>query len=105
MLLYLAGSTCLGISYTVYQCVQFSHNPELSYFIGIKNIARYLKGIRTTGIIIKPDTDQLNLDLYADENFSVLFSSKDTQEPVSVKSRTGLFLDFDDVPIFWSLKL
>ena len=46
MMLYLAGSTLLNIIYAVHQCARFSHNPKKSYEVGVKHIARYLKGTR-----------------------------------------------------------
>ena len=44
MMLYLAGSTRPDIVYAVHQCDRFSHSPKRSNEIGVKHIARYLKG-------------------------------------------------------------
>ena len=52
-----------------------------------------------------PDIEQLHLNLYADANFSGLFTSEDKHDPISVKSRIWLLLNFGNVPIFWSSKL
>ena len=57
------------------------------------------------GIIIKPDINKLHLNLDADADFSGLFTSEDKQDPISVKSRTSLLLNFENVPNFWSSKL
>jgi hypothetical protein len=45
------------------------------------------------------------LDLFADADFAGLFVADDKQDPVSVKSRTGLLVNFGGVPIFWISKL
>ena len=37
--------------------------------------------------------------------FVGLFTSEEKDDPISVKSKTGLLLTFGDVPIFWSSKL
>ena len=56
-------------------------------------------------MILSPDRNKLQLDFNADANFAGVFVSEDKQDPVSVKSRTGLLMSFGGVPIFWSSKL
>ena len=105
MLLYLAGSTRPDISYAVHQCARFSHNPKASHEIGVKHIVRYLKVTRDKGLIMKPDAENLKLDLFADADFAGLYASEDKLDPISVKSRTGVLLNFGGVPVCWSSKL
>ena len=105
MLLYLAGSTRPDISYAVHQCTRLSHQPKSSHDIGVKHIVRYLKGTRDKGLIMKPISKNLKLDLFADADFAGLFASEDKMDPISVKSRTGVILNFGGVPIHWSSKL
>ena len=105
MVLYLAGSTRPDIAYAVHQCARFSHNPRHSHEIGVKHIARYLKGTRDKGIIMQPDDTKLCIDMFADADFSGLYNTEDKQGPVSVKGRTGILLTFGNVPILWSSKL
>ena len=105
MMLYLAGSTRPDIAYAVHQCARFSHNPKRSHEVGLKHIARYLQGTKDKGMILTPGVNNLRLDLFADADFAGLFVAEDKHDPVSVKSRTGLLLNFGGVPIFWSSKL
>ena len=105
MMLYLAGSTRPDIAYTVHQCARFSHAPKHSHEVGLKHIARYLQGTRDRGLEMTPDKSNLKLNLYADADFAGLFNSEDCMDPISVKSRTGILLNFGKVPIFWSSKL
>ena len=105
MLLYLSGSSRPDIAYAVHQCARFSHNPKRSHEIVLKHIARYLKGTRGKGLIMVPNRDNMKLDLSADADFAGLYPMEDCTDPVSVKSRTGILLNFGDVPIFWNSKL
>ena len=101
-MLYLAGSTRLDIAYVVHQCAQFYHAPKQSHKVGVKNIARYSKGTRTKGLIMKPDLKNLQLDLFSDADCTELYYIEDTQDPISVRSRKCLLLNFGGVPILWN---
>ena len=105
MLLYLAGSTCPDISYDVHQCAGFSHQPKASHDIGVKHIIRYLKGTRGKGLTMKPRSKNLKLDLFFDADFAGLFASEYKMDPISMKIRTGVLLNFGGLPIHWSSKL
>ena len=54
---------------------------------------------------MKPNTENLELDLFADADFSSLYASEDKLDPISVKSRTGILLNSGGVPVCWSSKL
>ena len=72
-MLYLAGTSRPDISYSVHQCARFSHSPKHSHEIAVKHIARYLKGTRDKGFIMKPNMiDNLQFNLYADADFAGL---------------------------------
>ena len=105
MMIYLKGSKRLDISYAVHQCAQFFHAPKRSHEIRVNHIDRYLKGTRTKGLVMKPDLKNLQLDLFADTDFTILFPIKTKQDIIIVKIRTGLLLKFGGVPILWSSKL
>jgi hypothetical protein len=77
MLLYLAGSTRPDIAYAVHQYARFSHNPKHSHEIGVNLIARYLKGNRDKGIIMKPDPENLCIGMYDDTTFAGLYNTED----------------------------
>ena len=70
MILYLGGSTRPDMAYAVHQCARLSHAPKHSHEIGVKHIARYLKGTKMKGIIMTPDTNNLCIDIYADTDFA-----------------------------------
>ena len=69
MLVYLAQHSIPDIAYAVHQCARFMHAPRKSHVIGIKQILRYLQGIKDKGLILNPTT-KLQVDFYVDAGFS-----------------------------------
>ena len=51
------------------------------------------------------DKPPLQLDLWADADFSGLWNIKDQIDPTSAKSRTGFMVTLSRLPIVWSSKL
>jgi len=100
VVLYLAGITRSDIPYAVHQCARFSHNPKICHEVGLKHIARYLKGTKDKGMIINPDSNMLRFDLYVDTDLAGFFSAENKHDPIIVKSRTGVLLNFGGVPIY-----
>ena len=85
MMLYLAGSTRPDIAFAVHQCAIFSHNPKRSHEIALTRLARYLRGASDKGLILTPNRDRVQLDLFADADFAGLFVPENKHDPVSVK--------------------
>ena len=54
---------------------------------------------------MKPDLKNLQLDLFADADFADIYSTKNKQDPISVKSQRGLLINFGEFSILWSSKL
>jgi len=104
MLLYLSSNTRPDISFAVSQCARFDHCPRLCHEIAVKQIARYLKGSRTQGPILKPDSN-LSLAMYADAHFAGLWTAEDHDDPICIRSRTGCVITLGGVPITWTSKL
>jgi hypothetical protein len=88
----------------VHQSARHTHAPHASHAVAVKHILRYLKGMKTQGILFKPDKyDQV--DCYVDTDFAGLHSVEDGQENISVKSRTGYVILFSGVLILWVSKM
>ena len=104
MLLYLSSNSRPDISFAVSQCARFNHCPRLCHEIAVKRIARYLKGTRTQGLILKPESN-LSLAMYADADFAGLWTAEDHDDPICVRSRTGSVITLGGVPITWTSKL
>lgn len=104
MLLYLASNSRPDIAFAVHQCARFSHCPRSIHEQAVKRIARYLKGTRSRGLIMKPNQN-LNLEMFADADFAGLWNAEEPHDPVCVKSRSGYIIYLSDVPVLWSSKL
>ena len=105
MLLYLSTNTRPDIAFAVSQVCRFGHNPKKSHASAIKTILRYLKGTANKGILVKPFTGKLALDLYVDSDFCGLFGRENARDPNSVRSRTGYIILFCGWPIIWKSQL
>jgi hypothetical protein len=104
MMLYLSSNSRPDIAYAVHSCCRFNHCAKQSHEKGIKRIARYLKGTRTRGLIFDPKKE-LKLEMFCDADFAGLWTVENSDDPVCVKSRTGIILTLGGIPIQWSSKL
>jgi hypothetical protein len=104
MMMYLASNSRPDIAFAVHSCARFTHCARRIHEKGLKRIARYLKGTRTKGMIIKPSSD-LALDMYADADFAGLWGAEKPTDPTSAKSRTGYLITLGEVPVLWASKL
>ena len=104
MLLYLASNSCPDIAFAVHQCAQFSHCPWASHAVAIKKICCYLKGKINQGIHYQP-TSEFALDCYVDSDFSGLFVTESSDDPVCAKSCTGYVITLSGCPLLWVSKL
>jgi hypothetical protein len=102
--MYLANNSRPDIAYATQQAARFTHAPKKSHALAVKKIIRYLQGTKDKGLIMKPTTD-LSIDRYVDADFAGLYSYKNSQDPISVKSCTGYVLFLANCPLMWVSKL
>ena len=83
MLMYLAGNAYPEIQYAVHPCARFTHAPRHSHAVTVKHVAHYLNGVLDAeqGLQFKV-SDNFNLDLYVDADFSGLWTYGEKQDPV-----------------------
>jgi len=105
MLLYLSTNTRPDITFAVSQVCRFGNDPKKSHATAVKTILRYLKKTCNEGIIVRPSTQRLNLDLYVDADFCGLFGREDPRDANSVRSRTGYIAMLCGWPIIWKSSL
>ena len=105
MLLYLSTNTRPDIAFAVSQVCRFGHDPKKSHATAVKTILRYLKKTCDKGIIVKPNDNAFNLDMYVDADFCGLFGREDPRDSSSVKSRTGYIIILCGWPIVWKSHL
>jgi hypothetical protein len=87
MMQYLQGHSRPDITYAVSSCARFVHNTRRSHEIALERIGQYLKGTLEEGLVLKPDTDHMNIDCYVDNDFAGLWPWEDKTDPSCVKSR------------------
>jgi hypothetical protein len=104
MLTYLSMTSRPDIAFAVHQCARFSTCPRRIHEIAVRRICRYLHGTKDKGYILKP-TSSRNLNCYVDADFAGLWNAESSEEPCSVKSRTGYIITFANCPVLWSSKL
>ena len=96
MLLYLTTNTRPDLSIAVSQIGRFSQNPKKSHATAVKTIIRYLHRTSDKGMIVRP-TGMLNLENYVDASFAGNYGVDPAENPVSVKSRTGIIVFLTDL--------
>ena len=104
MLMYLAANTRPDIAFAVHQAARFSHAPRQSHAAAVKRILRYLKETQDKGLIMSPTADQ-RVDCYVDSDFAGAFAVENSQDPISVKSRTGYVIMYRGSPLLWVSKM
>jgi len=104
MLLYLTTNTRPDCALAVSQAARFSHNPKKSHATAVKTIIRYLRRTADKGMIVRP-TGVLGLDDYVDASFAGNYGVEPAENPVSVKSRTGIIIFLAGCPLIWKSQI
>jgi len=72
--------------------------------VAVRRIVRYLKGTAEKGYFFNP-TEHKTLDCYVDADFEGNWMQITSQDPASVKSRTGDVILFANCPLLCASKL
>lgn len=102
---YLEKGTRSDISYITHQCARFTDCPKESHAKAIRWLARYLKGTRDKGLIIKPEEGK-GLELFVDADFSGNWDPKEAgSDRDTARSRHGYIVRYEGVPLIWKSQL
>ena len=102
---YLEKGTRSDIAYITHQCARFAENPKESHAKAIRWLARYLKGTRDKGLIIKPVPGK-GLEVYVDADFSGNWDPKAPEKDRdTARSRHGYIINFEGCPIIWKSQM
>ena len=96
--------TRADISYITHQCARFSAQPRKEHNAAVRWIARYLKGTRTRGLILKPD-HRKGLEVHVDADFAGNWDRNETDDPDTARSRHGYIISYAGCPIVWKSQL
>ena len=97
---YLEKGTRSDISYITHQCARFTHDPKKIHAKAIRWLAWYLKGTRTEGFILHPDSSK-GLEVCVDADFSGNWNKEDNLDCDSARSRHGYIIKYTNYPIVW----
>jgi hypothetical protein len=86
------------IAYAVHQCARFSADPRQEHGNAITSIARYMKGTRDKGLIIKPSMER-GLEVYVDADFAGNWDPEETDDRDTAMSRHGHLIYYGGCPI------
>jgi hypothetical protein len=102
---YLEKGTRSDIAYITHQCARFSEHPTEEHAKAIRWLARYLKGTRDKGLIIKPQPNK-GLEVYVDANFSGNWDPKAPEmDRDTARSRHGYIIMYEKCPIIWKSQM
>jgi len=100
---YLEKSTRQDISYATHQCTHFSADPRQPHANAVKWLARYLKGTRDKGMILKPMGTSFNV--YVDANFAGNWKQSKAKSRDTTRSQHGYIIMYTSCPILWASQL
>ena len=101
---YLEKGTRSDISYITHQCARFTEAPKERHANAIRWLARYLKGTKDKGFIMRPDTAK-GLEVYVDADFSGNWCKEDSLDIDTARSRHGYIIKYLNCPIVWKSQL
>ena len=101
---YLEKGTRSDISYITHQCARFTEAPKERHAAAIRWLARYLKGTKNKGFIMRPDTKK-GLEVYVDADFSGNWCKEDSHHTDTARSRHGYIIKYQNCPIVWKSQL
>ena len=88
----------------VHQCVRFCEDLKLSHDLDVRQIGKYLLGIKDEGISFKHNHKKC-LGCYVDVAFTAGWQQADADILENILSRTGYVIYYDDCQLLWISKL
>ena len=101
---YLEKGTRSDISYITHQCARFTEKPKECHARAIRWLARYLKGTRNMGLILKPDPKR-SLEVFVDADFSGNWDQNDSNHRDTARSRHSYIITYMGCPVIWKSQL
>ena len=101
---FLEKSTRPDIAYITHQCARCSVDPRKEHGEAIRWLARYLKGTRSKGIVLRPMKGK-ELDVYVDADFAGAWDPRESHQRDTARSRHGYVIFYGGCPILWKSQL
>ena len=101
---YLEKATRSDIAYITHQCARFTTCPKREHGEAIRWLARYLKGTRDKGLIMRPKEGR-NLEVFVDADFAGNWDPAEWSDRDTARSRHGYIIMYAGCPIIWKSQL
>lgn len=101
---YLEKCTRPDIAYAAHQCARFTEHPKVEHAKAVRWLARYLKGTRNKGIIMRPDETK-NMCMYVDADFAGNWNREEANDRDTARSRHGYTITYLNCPIVWKSQM
>jgi hypothetical protein len=92
------------IAYAVHQSARFLAESKQDHGVAIRWIARYLKGTREKGLILRPTADK-QLEVYVDADFAGNWDQDEIEDMDTARSRHGYLIYYAGCPVLWKSQL
>ena len=93
---FLTNPTRPKAQFTVHQCALFGTDPKLPHDQVFKCVLRYLNGVATQGLIMKPDPEK-GVECFVGAYFMGGWNQEEGKDPGLVLSRTGYIIMYSDL--------
>ena len=101
---YLEKASRPDIAYITHQCARFVEDPRKEHGEAVRWLARYLKGSRDKGVILKPKAGK-QLEVHVDADFAGNWDAKEWRDPDTARSRHGYIISYAGCPLLWKSQL
>jgi hypothetical protein len=95
---YLEKGSRPDIAYATHQCARFSSCPKKEHGEAVRWLARYLKGTRDKGTILRPDPTR-GLEVFVDADFAGNWNKEEYEDRDTARSRHGYIISYAGCPI------
>jgi hypothetical protein len=101
---YLEKGSRSDIAYATHQCARFSSCPKKEHGAAVRWLARYLKGTRDKGTILRADKEK-GLEVFVDADFAGNWDPDEWNDRDTARSRHGYIIRYAGCPILWKSQL
>jgi len=102
---YLEKATRSDISFAVHQCARFVSEPKREHGEAVRWLARYLKGTKDKGTILRP-IEGKDLEVFVDASFCGDWCPEEAaMDRDTARSRHGYIIQYAGCPLLWKSQL
>ena len=92
------------VKFAVHQCVQLIADTKIPHNQAIERILKYLKGVDTQGLIMKPDPEK-GIKFYIYANLSGRWNKEEGKDHGLFLYRTGCVIAYANCTLIWVIQI